>query len=54
MRTCNSRELRPHKNRGRSFCVFDFDVSLCVSNNLEGTSMHMMILTAHEGNIINK
>ena len=56
MRTCNSRELRPHKNCGcgRSFCVFDFDVFLCVSTNLEGTSMHMIILTAHEGNTINK
>ena len=51
MRTCNSRELPPHKNCGcgRSFCVFDFDVFLCVSTNLEGTSMHMIILTAHEG-----
>ena len=56
MRTCNSRELRPHKNCGcgRSFCVFDFDVFLCVSTNLEGTSMHMILLTAHEGNTINK
>ena len=37
--------------------AFAFSTSMfffCESTNLEGTSMHMIILTAHEGNTINK